>query len=126
MADEHPTRIAISTLEQTITYGQLASAARNVAQSVRALDVRPNELVAIVMSTCWEQVVAAFGILEAGGAYMPVGADFPRNRIDTLLTVGEVRVVTRSSVAADYTPRSDLIELTIDEGVFQRPPAVAE
>src|SRR6185295_17685797 len=55
--------------------------------------LRPGEPVGVVMRKGWEQVVAVYGVLLAGGAYMPVDADLPIKRQLELLRIGEVAQV---------------------------------
>jgi amino acid adenylation domain-containing protein len=96
-ASEHAARrpddIAIVTSSRQLTYGELTSRANQVGRSLRDLDVRPNSPVAVVMAKGWEQIVAAHGVLVAGGAYMPIDPAVPADRLQRLLEHGRVRIV---------------------------------
>jgi len=41
--------------------------ANQIAHRLRELGVKPNTLAAIVMEKGWEQIVAVFGVIKAGG-----------------------------------------------------------
>lgn len=88
-----PDRIAILCGERAVSYGQLLAHAAHIAGQLQERDVRPNELVAVIMDKGWEQVVAVFGILLSGAAYLPIDARWPALRRFDVLAQGEARVV---------------------------------
>ena len=99
----------------TIDFAELDRRARALARQLGERGVRPNELVAIVMVKGWEQAVAALGILYAGGAYLPIDAALPAERIALLLAQGEARIaLVQSDVAVPLPETIDLIR--IDRG----------
>ncbi|WP_158578483.1 non-ribosomal peptide synthetase/type I polyketide synthase [Spongiactinospora rosea] len=100
IAARTPGRPAVITGTRTLSYGELAGRAHVIAARLKALDVRPNDLVAVVMDKGWEQSAAVLGIMASGAAYLPVDAEFPEERIRFLLGHGRVRaVLTQSQVA---------------------------
>jgi len=92
-ARKRPQQVAVVTSERNLTYHDVHRCARSLARRLRELGAGPNRLVAVVMEKGWEQVVAAIAILEAGGAYLPIDPDLPRERRWLLLKRGEVEVV---------------------------------
>ncbi|MCG5445421.1 amino acid adenylation domain-containing protein [Micromonospora sp. NIE79] len=98
-AAEHPEAPAVFGSGRTLTYGELESLSRAVALRLRARGVGDGVVVPVVMSKGWEQVVAVLGVLRAGGAYCPVEASLPAERIRTLVNACASGVVlTESSV----------------------------
>src|SRR6266545_42045 len=94
-------RIAVSTLEEQITYGNLNILADRLAQRLRTLGVGPDVLVGLCIDRSIEMVIAVLAILKAGGAYVPIDPTYPSKRIQFLLTDSSVDiVVTISHVAA--------------------------
>jgi amino acid adenylation domain-containing protein/non-ribosomal peptide synthase protein (TIGR01720 family) len=89
-AASRPGRVAVVTEGREITYGELAGRAAALARALMSRGVRRGELVAIVMEKGFEQVVAALAILRAGAAYLPLDAALPAERLEQLLTHGEV------------------------------------
>ena len=53
------------------------------------------------MEKGWEQVVGAIAVLEAGGAYLPVDPDLPRERRWLLLRQGQVKIVLTQPCIAE-------------------------
>lgn len=92
-----PERPAVISVSGGLSYGELLSASRMLGHRLRALGVKPNTLVAIVMDKGWEQVVGVLGALEAGAAYLPMDANVPPDRLRYLLEDGEVEVVLTQS-----------------------------
>jgi len=92
-----PARPAVISSTRTLSYAALLSGARSLGHRLRALGVRPNTLVAIVMEKGWEQIVAVLGILEAGAAYLPIDPAIPPERLAYVLENGEVEIVLTQS-----------------------------
>ncbi|WKX17258.1 non-ribosomal peptide synthetase [Streptomyces sp. HUAS CX7] len=96
-----PDAIAVRTPERTLTYRQLVARASALAQALTASGLRPGEPVAIWADKGWEQVVAVFGTLMAGGAYLPVDTAQPPARRDTIVADAGVRTVLTQSWLAE-------------------------
>ena len=70
----------------------------------------------------WGQVVAALGILQAGGAYLPIGRELPEERrLDLILRGGVRRVVVRSADAEGPWPAGVDVVAIDDLGVLAEP-----
>lgn len=95
---------AIISTSRTLSYADLLSVSRALGHRLRALGVRPNTLVAVVMDKGWEQIVAVLGTLEAGAAYLPIDANVPQERLRFLLGDGEVEVVLTQSWLDERLP----------------------
>jgi amino acid adenylation domain-containing protein len=84
---------AVLAPEGTLSWGELAGRARQVADHLRGLGVGPEVLVGICMERCLDMVVGILGTLEAGGAYLPLDPAYPRERLDFMLSDAAVPVV---------------------------------
>jgi len=97
--EQNEARAAVIVNDRTITYGQLANSAADIAAQLRATGAQKGDLVAIVMQKGWEQVAAVMGILLAEAAYLPINADLPPHRIDMLLSESQAKyLVTQENV----------------------------
>ncbi|WP_299411716.1 non-ribosomal peptide synthetase [Acaryochloris sp. IP29b_bin.148] len=92
-AQRQPQHLAVITPELTLTYGELCQRAQQVGQRLRRLGVKPQELVAISMEKGWEQVVAVYGVLMAGAAYVPIDPTLPLERRYHLVEAGNIHWV---------------------------------
>ncbi|MEV4053508.1 non-ribosomal peptide synthase/polyketide synthase [Amycolatopsis sp. NPDC049688] len=85
-----PDAVAVTGAE-TLTYAELDARANRLARRLAELGARRDELVALLLGRSADVVVAELAVLKAGGAYLPLDARAPRERLKTLL--GGVRVL---------------------------------
>lgn len=95
-AKENPEKIAIIDSNLRLTYGELDKYSFSVAASLpRSSGV---EVVAVLLSKGWRQVVATLGILRGHMTYMPLDPKLPEQRIQHLLNAsGAVAIVSDSA-----------------------------
>ncbi|MFJ7995694.1 amino acid adenylation domain-containing protein [Streptomyces sp. NPDC096310] len=79
--------------DTSLTFGALDVAANQVAHSLRAAGVRPDDRVAVLMERGPLTLVAVLGVLKAGGAYVPVDPGHPPARIAYVLEDSGAKVV---------------------------------
>ncbi|MEX1082748.1 MAG: AMP-binding protein [Xanthobacteraceae bacterium] len=84
---QHPNRLHLTVLQDdttvlgTLTYRELAAAAREAACGLIARDVAPGDRVALMLPTSVDFFTAFFGILYAGGIPVPI---YPPMRMSQL------------------------------------------
>jgi amino acid adenylation domain-containing protein len=79
-----------------LTYRQVDRSANDLAHRLRALGVGPESVVAIYMEHSPAMIVAIWGVLKSGAAYVPLDSRAPDQRLETILEDADVRfVVTR-------------------------------
>ena len=77
-AARHPDRLHLTVLQDettilgTLTYGELATKARNLARGLIARDIVPGDRVALMLPTSIDFFIAFFGILYAGAIPVPI------------------------------------------------------
>src|SRR6267378_3706965 len=76
-----------------LTYAQLNDRVNQLAHLLRAEGVRPGDIVALMVERSFAMIIGIFGIIKAGGAYLPVSPDNPPDRIAYLLKDGGVRIL---------------------------------
>jgi len=89
-AQRTPDHIAVVYHDQKLTYSKLNERANQLANQLRYLGVGTETLVGVVMERSLELVVALLGVLKAGGAYLPLDPDYPRERLAFMLADAEV------------------------------------
>lgn len=88
---------AILTTRGALSYQTLFQNAASAAAWLRARGVRRDELVGLVMRRGPEQVAGILAVLMAGGAYLPVDAGLPAERVRYMLRDGGVRCVVTNT-----------------------------
>ncbi|NNH75064.1 amino acid adenylation domain-containing protein [Nocardia uniformis] len=81
----------------TLTYGEMSAQVNRLARLLVSLGVGPDTLVVLGMRRSAEFVLAAYAVLTAGGAYVPVDPDQPATRLRQVVeTARPVCVLTTS------------------------------
>ncbi|NEW56597.1 amino acid adenylation domain-containing protein [Nocardia cyriacigeorgica] len=85
-AAAHPARAAVIAADGTrLGYAELAERADGFADRLLELGATGNECVPVVLPRSPEMLIAMYGILRAGCAYVPLDTEFPATRIETVL-----------------------------------------
>lgn len=97
---------------KSINYEQLNKKTNQLAHLLRKSGVGRNKIVAIVMERGLEVPLAMIGVLKAGGAYLPIDVDLPRERIEYMLRdSGACVVLTQSRVKNNFHFAGEVLEL---------------
>ncbi len=85
-ATEAPGAVAIVDGATCMTYGELAGASNRVAAFLtRECGLRQEQPVAVLCDRNTQWIVTLMGIMKAGGAYLPLDPDAPRDRLEFIL-----------------------------------------
>jgi amino acid adenylation domain-containing protein len=91
-----PHGVAVVCGAASLTYGELDRRARRLAARLRGLGVGPEDRVALCLERSAELVVVLLGVLRAGGAYLPLDASHPRERLAFQLADATPRLLLAS------------------------------
>ncbi len=80
-----PNDIAVVFAGEKVTYQELNNRANQLAHYLQLLGVKPEKHVGICLERSIEMVVGLLGILKAGGVYIPIDPNYPRERLAFLL-----------------------------------------
>ncbi|WP_214318587.1 non-ribosomal peptide synthetase [Nonomuraea sediminis] len=70
----------------TLTYAELNGRANRLARRLRDIGVERGQPVAVCAERSPELVVALLAVLKAGGAYVPLDPEYPRDRLEFMLS----------------------------------------
>src|SRR4029077_7782021 len=126
-ASTRPEAPALVAGSRIVTYAELDRRANEFAQYLRGLGVGPEKLVALCVERSPEMVIAALGVLKAGGAYLPLDPSSPVERLDqTLREAGIAALVTGADLDARLTVGPfRLVNLATDAAEIVRCPVDA-
>ncbi|GAA3589468.1 benzoate-CoA ligase family protein [Nonomuraea rosea] len=85
--------IAVTGPAGTLTYAQLAAHASDLAAGLRALGVRPEERVLLVMSDRPETLITILAVMRIGAVAVPVSTMYNATELGTLVRDSRARVV---------------------------------
>ncbi|HEU5231005.1 MAG TPA: amino acid adenylation domain-containing protein, partial [Ktedonobacteraceae bacterium] len=125
-----PQAHAIVSAQQTLTYQELDAKANQLGWHLRSLGVKPGVVVGMCVERSLEAIVAMLAILKAEGAFLPLDASYPLQRISYMLRDSGARLLlfheaTAERVLQVVQEQPDLLEtvLSLDETAF--PPTQA-
>jgi amino acid adenylation domain-containing protein len=84
-AQQRPHAIAVVCDSEKLSYAELNARANQVANRLRKLGVGPETMVGIYMERGVATVVGILGILKAGGVYVPIDLQYPKDRVSFIL-----------------------------------------
>lgn len=84
-AKKHPDKIAIEFNSETITYGELNNKANKLAHVLQKKGVATEKVVALMVRRSIDLFVSIIAILKAGGVYLPIDMEYPKERKKFLL-----------------------------------------
>ena len=104
--------IAIKDEVGQLTYKQLNSRVNQLANYLRQQGVKPEVLVGIYTERSLDNAIAILGVLQAGGAFVPLDPAYPKARLTSILEDTNIQLIlTQSHLAADITSGIDLFLL---------------
>lgn len=101
-----PHALALRYRQRSYTYTELNEQANRIAHYLIAEQgIKPEELVAVMADRSDHTLIALLGIMKAGGAYLPIAADLPAERIRYMLADSRAQVLltNQPSVAVEIT-----------------------
>ncbi|MFH9887084.1 MupA/Atu3671 family FMN-dependent luciferase-like monooxygenase [Streptomyces luteogriseus] len=95
-----PDAVAVVFRSARLTFEELSQASDRLARELVDRGVGAESRVGICLDRSPELIVAMLGVLKAGGAYVPLDPDYPRERLDVVVSDARLDLmVTRGRVA---------------------------
>ncbi|MFJ8565687.1 amino acid adenylation domain-containing protein [Streptomyces sp. NPDC093514] len=88
-----PDASAVTCAGRTTSYAELDAAANRLAHRLRQLGTGPETTVAVLAGRDLRMLVCVLAVLKAGGAYLPLDAGHPADRLRTVLADSGARLV---------------------------------
>ena len=114
--EKTPDRIAVVCGDKTWTYRQVNERANQLAHHLRSQGVGPNCLVGINLKSSLELIVGIFGVLKAGGAYMPLDPGYPLHRLKYMIDNANASLLITAGEFAERWQPSDRKVVCLDVG----------
>jgi amino acid adenylation domain-containing protein/non-ribosomal peptide synthase protein (TIGR01720 family) len=115
-AQRTPDAVAVTCEEKQLTYGELNRRADALARYLRSLGVESETKVGVCLERSADTMVALFGVLKAGAAYVPLNPSYPADRLSYMAENAGVRVVVTERRAVDRLPEKERVQLDADWG----------
>ena len=109
-----PGAIAVQFQDQRITYAELNARANQLAYYLRSQGVGAETLVGISIDRSIEMLVGLLGILKAGGAYIPLDPNYPRQRLEGMLSDSRAQLLLTREHLLSYLPTLAIRAICLD------------
>lgn len=92
-AEKTPDAIALTYKNQNVTYREMAENVHRVANALIVKKVKCEQAIAVLMDRSLEMVYTIYGVLEAGGFYIPIDPTYPKERIKHMLEDSKAEIL---------------------------------
>jgi amino acid adenylation domain-containing protein/non-ribosomal peptide synthase protein (TIGR01720 family) len=92
-AAKTPDAVAVTCGGESVTYAELERRANALARRLRAMGVRRETAVALCFERSFAMVVAQLAVLKAGGFFVPIDPELPRERGEAMLAEVRIEIV---------------------------------
>lgn len=96
-AQSDPEHLAFKCRNDSISYGELEQRSHAMSATLQELGVRKSDRVGILLNKSIESIVAIYGIMGAGAAYVPIDPQSPPDRVEFLLRDADIDVLVTES-----------------------------
>ena len=109
-----PDNIAVIFQDKTLSYSQLATYARQLGNCLRTQGIGPDQLVGVTMERSLEMVIALYGILYSGAAYVPIDPDLPVDRMAFMIEDTRISILLTQINLLEQIPENNTEMICLD------------
>lgn len=113
-AERSPDSIAVMFEDQQLTYGALNARSNQLAHFLKEFEIGPESIVGIFVRRSLDMVVAIFGILKSGAAYLPIDPAYPTERIRYVIDDSAVSVLIVDQQLMEQLPETRARIISLD------------
>ncbi|WP_241395213.1 amino acid adenylation domain-containing protein [Clostridium beijerinckii] len=88
-----PDNIAVTFEDSKLTYKELNEKSNKVAACLREKGVKHGTIVGIMVNRSLEMIIGIIGILKAGGGYLPIDPETPKDRVKYMLEDSKANIL---------------------------------
>ncbi|MEA5360260.1 amino acid adenylation domain-containing protein [Amycolatopsis sp., V23-08] len=110
-----PDAVAVVSGETNVSYAELDAASNRWARFLAGRGVGPESIVAVALPRSPGLVALLLGVVKAGGAYLPIDAEYPAERIEFMLRDTGARLVVTTAGSATALAGFDVPVVALDD-----------
>ena len=117
---KNPKEIAILYKNSTLSYDELNQKANSLGYYLREkFSIKADTIVAILMDRSEFMVISILAILKAGGAYLPIDPEYPKDRVEYMLSDSKTKLLIcdRDISYGDDLEILNIQELSLDNNI---------
>ncbi len=109
-----PEQVAVVFEDQSFTYRQIDEMSNSLAHLLRSRGIGRGDIIPIIAKRSHLILVAMFGILKAGAAYMPVDPTYPKDRMGYMFEDAQAKL----ALTLGYSGVLDIDSIDLEKVVF--------
>ena len=109
-----PERVAVTCGGKQLTYRQLDAASNRLARYLQSIGAKPGMLIGVSVERSIDMMIALFGILKTGAAYVPLDPEYPSERLSYMLSDAAVTIVVSQESVRSKLPDSAARVVSLD------------
>jgi len=108
-----PNNLAVVFNDKALTYQELNEHSNQLARTLRKRGVRPDQIVGLMVNdNSIEMIIGMISILKAGGAFLPIDPEYPKERVEYLIGNSKIAaLLTQSRLRNEIRFEGDVINL---------------
>ena len=110
-AQTQPDHEALVAIDGRFTYQQMDEVTNRIAAALRRRGVKERDRVALLLPRTSRLVLALFGVLKSGAAYIPCDPEYPADRVKLILEDSEARYIITTADRMDTVPEGKAIDV---------------
>ena len=109
-AGKRAAAVAVEDGERSVTYGELERAANRLGHHLKRRGLEREGKVGVLLERGVNAVIAVLGVWKAGGVYLPLDVQQPRERLEFMLRDAGVRIVVSTEGVSGWLSESEVGE----------------
>jgi amino acid adenylation domain-containing protein len=109
-----PAAVSVVHDNTTVSYLELNRRANQLAHRLRSLGIGPGSLVGIYLGRSIRMIVAIFGVLKAGAAYVPLDPSYPRVRLAQIFSEAQLAAIVSEEKQLPTLPSTTTQVICLD------------
>ncbi len=85
IAEQYAEKTAVIFGDQSLSYHDFNARANGIAHALQAHGIGTGDMVALICENSMERMLAIWGTIKSGAAYVPIEPSFPTERIESIL-----------------------------------------
>ena len=99
--DKNPDKIAVVNGERKVSYKELDEHANQIANYLIDCGIQLETLVGLELEPSYEFIVCVIAVFKAGGAYLPIDKNIPKERIKYIVENSQLKILIHNSSSYD-------------------------
>ncbi len=110
-AQEQPDHDALVAIDAKYSYKEMDEVTNRIAAALRRRGVHERDRVALLLPRTSRLILALFGVLKSGAAYIPCDPEYPADRVKLILEDSEARYIITTHDRMDNVPADKAIDI---------------